>query len=298
MVQFKDVFLGAGRSAATCVRPMCSAACGRAASTTTWIRWGIRPATTPSSRCWETGLSAMTSRRRPSRWAWEIAEPRSGSCPRNACWSRCTTPTTRPTTCWQRHDRPAAGAHRAYRRQQGRALCIGQFLADGRYRPLRSVHRDLLRPRRPHRRRSPGSADEDGDRYIEIWNNVFMQFDRQPDGTLVPLPAPCVDTGMGLERLAAVLQHVHTNYEIDLFQGLIRKAAELTGTDRSREQVAARDCRPYPRLQLPDRRRRAALQRGAGAMCCAGSSAARCVTAGCWAFASRSSTGWSARCRT
>ena len=76
----------------------------------------------------------------------------------------------------------------------------------------------------------PGSPDEDGDRYIEIWNNVFMQFDRQPDGALVPLPAPCVDTGMGLERLAAVLQHVHTNYEIDLFQGLIRKAAELTGT--------------------------------------------------------------------
>ncbi len=76
----------------------------------------------------------------------------------------------------------------------------------------------------------PGSPDEDGDRYIEIWNNVFMQFDRQPDGTLVPLPAPCVDTGMGLERLAAVLQHVHTNYEIDLFQALIRKAAELTGT--------------------------------------------------------------------
>ncbi len=76
----------------------------------------------------------------------------------------------------------------------------------------------------------PGSPDEDGDRFIEIWNLVFMQFDRQPDGTLVPLPAPCVDTGMGLERLAAILQHVHTNYEIDLFQVLIRKAAELTGT--------------------------------------------------------------------
>ncbi|MCW0410912.1 alanine--tRNA ligase [Xanthomonas sacchari] len=76
----------------------------------------------------------------------------------------------------------------------------------------------------------PGAPDEDGDRFIEIWNLVFMQFDRQPDGTLVPLPAPCVDTGMGLERLAAILQHVHTNYEIDLFQTLIRKASELTGT--------------------------------------------------------------------
>ncbi len=76
----------------------------------------------------------------------------------------------------------------------------------------------------------PGSPDEDGDRYIEIWNNVFMQYDRQADGTLVPLPAPCVDTGMGLERIAAVLQHVHSNYEIDLFQALIGHAAELTST--------------------------------------------------------------------
>lgn len=76
----------------------------------------------------------------------------------------------------------------------------------------------------------PGSPDEDGDRYIEIWNLVFMQFDRAPDGTLSPLPAPCVDTGMGLERLAAVLQHVHSNYEIDLFAHLIAEASRLTGT--------------------------------------------------------------------
>ena len=76
----------------------------------------------------------------------------------------------------------------------------------------------------------PGSPDADGDRYIEIWNLVFMQFDRAADGTLTPLPKPCVDTGMGLERLAAVLQHVHSNYEIDLFRSLVAAAAHLTGT--------------------------------------------------------------------
>ncbi|MGC4365213.1 alanine--tRNA ligase [Hydrogenophaga sp. R2] len=76
----------------------------------------------------------------------------------------------------------------------------------------------------------PGSPDEDGDRFIEIWNNVFMQFDMKEDGSVVPLPAPCVDTGMGLERLAAILQHVHSNYEIDIFDVLIKAAARETGT--------------------------------------------------------------------
>ncbi len=75
----------------------------------------------------------------------------------------------------------------------------------------------------------PGSPEADGDRYIEIWNNVFMQFDMQPDGSVKKLPAPCVDTGMGLERLAAILQHVHSNYEIDIFDQLIRAAARETG---------------------------------------------------------------------
>ena len=76
----------------------------------------------------------------------------------------------------------------------------------------------------------PGTPDEDGDRYIEIWNLVFMQYNRDASGKLTPLPKPSVDTGMGLERLAAILQGVHSNYEIDLFQQLIKAAAEVTGT--------------------------------------------------------------------
>jgi alanyl-tRNA synthetase len=76
----------------------------------------------------------------------------------------------------------------------------------------------------------PGTPEEDGDRYIEVWNLVFMQYDRATDGTLMPLPKPSVDTGMGLERVSAVLQGVHSNYEIDLFQKLLSAAAELAGT--------------------------------------------------------------------
>ncbi len=75
----------------------------------------------------------------------------------------------------------------------------------------------------------PGSAEEDGDRFIEIWNVVFMQFNRQADGTMEPLPRPSVDTGMGLERISAIMQGVHSNYEIDIFQALIKKAAAIVG---------------------------------------------------------------------
>jgi alanyl-tRNA synthetase len=77
----------------------------------------------------------------------------------------------------------------------------------------------------------PGTPDEDGDRYVEIWNLVFMQYDRSSDGVLVPLPKPSVDTGMGLERVAAVMQGVHSNYDIDLFKSLIRAAADITATE-------------------------------------------------------------------
>ncbi|WP_180001315.1 alanine--tRNA ligase [Acinetobacter sp. YH12255] len=85
----------------------------------------------------------------------------------------------------------------------------------------------------------PGTPEEDGDRFIEIWNNVFMQFNRTSDGVLHPLPAPSVDTGMGLERISAVLQHVNSNYEIDLFQHLLKAAAEIIGLDTTALEAEA-----------------------------------------------------------
>ena len=87
----------------------------------------------------------------------------------------------------------------------------------------------------------PGSPEEDGDRFIEIWNNVFMQFNRTADGILHPLPAPSVDTGMGLERISAVLQHVNSNYEIDLFQHLLKSAAEIIGLETAALETEAKE---------------------------------------------------------
>ena len=86
----------------------------------------------------------------------------------------------------------------------------------------------------------PGSPEEDGDRFIEIWNNVFMQFNRTADGIMHPLPAPSVDTGMGLERISAVLQHVNSNYEIDLFQHLLKAAADIIGLDTTAIEAEAK----------------------------------------------------------
>ncbi|HMY41399.1 MAG TPA: alanine--tRNA ligase, partial [Marinagarivorans sp.] len=82
----------------------------------------------------------------------------------------------------------------------------------------------------------PGSPDDGLDRYIEVWNLVFMQFEQQKDGNMIPLPKPSVDTGMGLERIAAVMQHVHSNYEIDLFQALLAATAEVTGCHNLQEK--------------------------------------------------------------
>jgi alanyl-tRNA synthetase len=138
----------------------------------------------------------------------------------------------------------------------------------------------------------PGSPDEDGDRFIEIWNNVFMQFDMNEDGSVTPLPAPCVDTGMGLERLAAILQHVHSNYEIDIFDALIKAAGRETGTadlTNPSLKVIADHIRATSFL-ISDGVIPSATK--AAAMCSAASCAAPSATATSWARRRRSSTSW------
>ena len=109
----------------------------------------------------------------------------------------------------------------------------------------------------------PGSPEQDGDRFIEIWNLVFMQFEQLEGGARNPLPKPSIDTGAGLERVAAVLQGKHDNYDIDLFVALIRAISDLTGADPQGPQkaLAARDRRSSARVVVPDRRRRAAVER-------------------------------------
>ena len=110
----------------------------------------------------------------------------------------------------------------------------------------------------------PGSADADGDRFIEIWNLVFMQFETLPGGERVNLPRPSIDTGMGLERIAAVLQGVHDNYDIDLFRALDprQRRSHRRRSRRAAARLASGHRRPSARLRLPRRRRRAAVERG------------------------------------
>ena len=100
----------------------------------------------------------------------------------------------------------------------------GQFLGDGPRRPERALFGNLLRPWRPYPGGPPGSPDEDGDRFVEIWNLVFMQYLQEDDVIVSDLPKPSIDTGMGLERVAAVMQGVHDNYDTDTFKALIAAA--------------------------------------------------------------------------
>ena len=128
-------------------------------------------------------------------------------------------------------------------------------------------------------------------RWLEIWNLVFMEFELQPDGSLIPLPAPGVDTGMGLERLASVLQQVPTNYDTDLFTPIHARMRSCSGTIRTTSSRSASATRSSPITRGPSRSSSLTtsfLAMRGGAMSCAASCVAPCATAGCWAGASRS----------
>ena len=206
-------------------------ACAPAASTTTSRTSATPRATTRSSRCSATSASATTSSatRSASRGS---SSRRSYGLPTDKLWTTVYADRRRGLRPLDQGHRRADGALHPHRRQAGRAqVRERQLLADGRHRPVRPVlarSSTTTAPASPAAR--PARPTQDGDRYIEIWNLVFMQFNRDEAGTLHPLPKPSVDTGMGLERLTAVLQHVHSNYEIDLFQALIKAAARETHT--------------------------------------------------------------------
>ena len=231
-------------------------ACAPAASTTTSTMSATPRATTPSSRCSATSRSATISRTARSSWpgTWS---PRNSACRRTRLMVTVYVDDDQAFELWKK----IAGL------PDSRIIRIAgsdNFWAMGDTGPCGPCseifydHGDHI-PGGP-----PGSPDADGDRFIEIWNLVFMQYEQLPGGERVDLPQPSIDTGMGLERIAAVLQGTHDNYDIDLFRALIRAIADATGVDRRRraEGLAPRHRRSSARLVLPDRRRRAAVERG------------------------------------
>ena len=240
MVQFKDVFLGKDKRGYT-----------RAASSQRCVRAGGK-----HNDLENVGYTARHHtffemlgnfsfgdyfKRDAIRFAWELRHRRRSAIPQEKLW----------VTVFKDDDEAARHLAQGDRRRSRRASrasarspTSGPWATPAPAAPAPRSSTTTARTSPAARRARP---DEDGDRYVEIWNLVFMQFDRAADGTLTPLPKPSVDTGMGLERIAAVMQGVHSNYDIDLFQNLIAAAAKVTGTQGPQLELAARHRRPHPR---------------------------------------------------
>ena len=195
----------------------------------TWKTSAIRRATTPSSKCWATSALATISSAKRSQYAWQLLTGVYGL-PKEKLWVTVYQEDDEAYALWR--DEIGVPVERIIRigDNKGARYASDNFWQMGDTGPCGPCT-EIFYDHGPDiwGGGPPGSPEEDGDRYIEIWNLVFMQFERDAAGTLTPLPKPCVDTGMGLERIAAVLQHVHSNYEIDLFQNLIKAAARETG---------------------------------------------------------------------
>ena len=261
---------GQGAAGLHAAPPPPRSACGPAASTTIWRTWASRPATTPSSRCWATSASATTSRPTPS------ASPGSSS---PAPWSRATwawIPTRLWVTVFEGADGiPADDEAAELWRKAGvpadRILRFGkkdnfwQMGDTGPCGPCSEMH--YYRPKDLAGNRAE-LVNGDGDDIMEIWNLVFMQYEQDGKGGLTPLPKPSIDTGMGLERVASILQGVDSNYEIDLFEPIFEAIWKVAKVPARRAQRAHQPHglpgrrRPHPRRHLHVLRRRGALQRG------------------------------------
>ncbi len=187
--------------------------------------------------------------------AWTLLT-RTSACRATSCWSRSIPRTRRPPPCGARSPGCRTSASSASRPP----TISGAWATPARAARARRSSTTTATASRAARRAAP---DEDGDRFIEIWNLVFMQYEEGPPGTRTPLPRPSIDTGMGLERFAAILQGVHDNYDTDTFRALILASAEATGqAGRPVPDQPPRGGRPPAQRVVPDRRRRAAVQRG------------------------------------
>ena len=262
MVQFKHSSSARSARVSACARPPRRSACARAASTTISSRWGTRRATTRSSRCSATSrlatISSATrfaSRGSSSRSSWEFQ--------RSSCASRVIETDDEARALWKE----ICGIPDSRIYGLGEQDNFWQMADTGPCGPCTEIYVDLAHvaddwafpegatgewtdTKRTEFSRDAFVEGAEAGRFLEIWNLVFMQFDRQPDGVLKPLPKPSVDTGAGLERIAAVMQGVTNNYHTDLFVPLIAKAEEVLGMsydDRPGANIGARcgpRCRP------------------------------------------------------